>query len=469
MSTGFTHQEVQDGVCLTTEYVPARRGVRPRRRVLAAAPGASSGQGEDEVVVTALRVLWNLARQGQECTAESTLRQRLRGHLGPGDGSRVVLDLVRAGWVTVEQTLSPVGDVRRSILRLTPGGRKVVEARFGSLGQDPRQALLAQLQSWQASCRHPRVAQLLRRQIGALEQGETPRLRTTGGEGGESEGAGEGGWVTWQPAERARRYEQVLAFFGLVGSLEEGESLDLKEVASRLFPGQVDSVKALEAVRPLLAAVARHELDCELEELGVTGDSLYSLEFCGHLAPDGGPPLWGEVPCLSTYDLHRVGRIDTTAHTLLMVENAAPLAVLARDGWGHQGYLVAYLAGMPKLAFFDFLSKLRGPGLAASLLWVDWDVGGLRILRNLLGRWPLHLPPLRVVPHPASILPHLTFSASVPSLRPAPGLRPIEVPPSYLNSGDPQVASFAATLQRYGVLYQEEVLSMYRQLLSLPP
>ncbi|HHY95757.1 MAG TPA: DUF2399 domain-containing protein, partial [Firmicutes bacterium] len=121
----------------------------------------------------------------------------------------------------------------------------------------------------------------------------------------------------------------------------------------------------------------------------------------GHLAPDGGPPLWGEAPCLSTYDLQRVGRFDTTAHTLLMVENAAPLAVLARDGWGHQGYLVAYLAGMPKLAFFDFLPKLRGPGLAASLLWVDWDVGGLRILRNLLGRWPSHLPPLRVVPHPA--------------------------------------------------------------------
>ncbi|MDI6895543.1 MAG: DUF2399 domain-containing protein [Bacillota bacterium] len=498
MGTGFTAEEIRDGVCARTEYVPARRGVRPHRRCLVAAPttdaagatatftasvaGPGATRAADEVVTRAMRVLWVLARQGQDYTSEKTLRGRLRGHLDSGQGSEVLLDLVRLGWVTIEQTLTPVGDVKRSIIRLTPAGRQAVESRFGSLEPDARGLLLRQIESWLSSCRRPQVGMVLRRQAEALARGDIPVLRT---------GPGPEEGLAWHPAERARRYEKVLAFLALLGSLPEWETLDFREAASRLFPGQVDSVKALEDVRPLIAAAVRYELGCELEEAGVTADTLYSLMFCGVLVPDGSDPLWGEVACLSTYDLKRIPHLHTPAHTLLMVENAAPLAAAARDGLGREGYLVAYLGGMPQSAFFQFLTKLKAPALQAALLWVDWDMGGLRILRYLRQHWPSHLPDLQVVPHPHACpyaavddysrarearlrfpspgKPQVTAVGGCPS----PGkpqvtaVRREEVPESYLESADPLVAGFAAGLREYGCLYQEEVLSIYRDL--LPP
>lgn len=521
MATGFTAEEIRDGVCARTEYVPARRGVRPHRRCLVAAstgdaagapvtstssvapatpttgaggPATSTtgvdGPGvtrvPDEVVTQALRVLWALARRGQDYALEKTLRGRLHaGHLDSGQGYEVLLDLVRLGWVTIEQTLTPVGDVKRSIIRLTPAGRQAAESRFGSLEPDARGLLLRQIESWLSSCRRPQVAMVLRRQVEALARGDIPVLRT---------GPGPGEVLAWHPAERTRRYEKVLAFLALLGSLPEGETLDFKEAASRLFPGQVDSVKALEDVRPLIATAVRYELGCELEEAGVTAETLHSLMFCGVLVPDGSHRLWGEVACLSTYDLRRVSHLYTPAHTLLMVENAAPLAAAARDSLGREGYLVAYLGGMPQSAFFQFLAKLKAPALQVALLWVDWDVGGLRILRHLRQHWPSHLPDIQVVPHPHARPPAAEGFATPGNPQagtvggfatpgqpqagtvggvPTPGkpevtaVRREEVPESYLDSADPLVAGFAADLREYGSLYQEEVLSIYRDL--LPP
>jgi DNA-binding MarR family transcriptional regulator len=368
----------------------------------------------------ALKALRGLLPGGQQ--DQATLAKRLRdADLSPfADVTLLVDDLVRLGLVERE-TRYPRRGLPRVRLRLTPDGQQVIERLFGSPWARERR-LIALIEASLPGIVRPAVAEVLATQRDALRSGQASSLPRASGP---------------PLAVTHSRYETALRFLAWLGALPPGQTAEWKAVAASLFP-EIGGSKLLAGWQSLLEDVVAASLGGTLEAYGILGeDTLYYVPLAGPIAvpgPDGPRLLPGRFPALSNLDILATPVFETPARWLLLVENRACLLALARRGGAMQDCLVLGTDGMPKQALLALLERL--PPLPI-LLWVDWDLGGVRIARFLRAR-RLGLP---VVPHPG--LPGTPAPAELEA---------------YLHTDDPVIADLAAAICRHGEVEQERAL-----------
>lgn len=235
------------------------------------------------------------------------------------------------------------------------------------------------------------------------------------------------------------RYETALRFLAWLGTLPPGQTSEWKAVAASLFP-EIGGSKLLAGWQSFLEDVVAGSLGGTLEAHGILSeDTLYHVPLAGPIAipgPGGSCQLPGRFPALSNLDILATPHFETTAHWILLVENRACLLALTRRGFSEaEDCLILGTDGMPKQALLALLERL--PHLP-KLLWVDWDLGGVRIARYLRPR----LPDLPVVPHPG-----------------LPGTPPSDELKALVQSNDPVVAELARSICHYGEVEQERVLA----------
>jgi hypothetical protein len=269
----------------------------------------------------------------------------------------------------------------------------------------------------------PVLADLLTAQLNALQAGLSPALSRLAGP---AIGLGH------------PRYETTLRFLARLGELPAGQSLEWKELAAELFP-EIGGSKQLQGWQTFFEEITQANLGLSLAECGIlTEESLYHVLLAGSVCPGGGSPLPGRFPALSNIDIALTKQITTPATWLLLVENRAVLLALGRQVYpARHNCLVCCTDGMVKHALVELMVKL---GSRPTVLWVDWDVGGLRIAAAFR-RW---LPDVVIVPHPGV------------------AGEPVEVSP-FANHPDPAIVELAAAIGRYGAIEQERLL---RQVLT---
>ncbi|MEW6523875.1 MAG: DUF2399 domain-containing protein [Bacillota bacterium] len=419
---GFEHTARDGAFLITTVYTRARRGSRPAsRRVTAAHPldpatVAARAQAGDP----AFRAVWKNLRLAKNRGTGRLSEEHLRSRAA-GAGVTVLQELVSWGVLERHQSLSTLGEVQRTYYTLTPAGQEALELAFGPApaGLDH---LVRELELALERCRRPELVPFFQRQLQAAVMGSSPAIEL-----GETSATFRSG-----PA----RYHQILRFFITLGALPPGRTVDFKELAALAYPGEKDSVKRFAGVRDDILAAAEHDLGLSLAQLGVEGfASLYWVPVSGLVRPAGGPYLWGAAPALSTRDLLATRALETPARVLVLVENRSALDYLAARP--HPQVLAIGTDGMPRSGLYLLLSKLAGLAEKQLVIWVDWDLGGLRIAARLLAFTPA---PAQLVPHPGLA-----------------GVR-AEVPPEWLQHHHPGIRAMAGAIARHGAVYQESAL-----------
>lgn len=422
--TTFTTTETRGGLIYTTTY---RRTARTTTRLsmsetAAAPPALKQVVGQLKPAhQTVLHALRDLPVDSQR--EHSTLARRLRtADLAPfTDLSLLLDDLIRLGLVTRESQFK-AGEAARIRLALTPAGRVVCEQLFGSLEVE-RRRLASLVETLLPVITQPVLADLLTAHLNALRAGQSPALLRSA-----SSVIGPG-----HP-----RYETTLRFLARLGELPAGQSLEWKELAAELFP-EIGGSKQLQGWQSFFEEITQANLGLSLAECGIlTEESLYHVPLAGTICLANGSPLPGRFPALSNIDIAITEQVATPATWLLLVENRAVLLALGRQDYpARHNCLVCCTDGMVKHALIELVVKLSP---RPSVLWVDWDIGGLQIASTFRRR----LPDVVIVPHPGLVG------------------EPVEVS-SFTNHPDPAIVELATTIGRYGAIEQERLL---RQVLT---
>ncbi|GIK37940.1 MAG: hypothetical protein BroJett011_17730 [Chloroflexota bacterium] len=422
--TTFTTTETRGGLIYTTIY---RRTARTTTRLsmseTAAAPPALK-QVMGQLMPphrTALHALRDLPLDSQR--EQATVARRLRtADLSPfTDLSLLLDDLIRLGLV-IRESQFKAGGATRIRLALTPAGRAICEQLFGSPDAEMRR-LAALVDALLPAVTQPVLADLLTAQLSALQAGQSPALsRLTGPAVGPDH----------------PRYETTLRFLARLGELPAGQSLEWKELAAELFP-EIGGSKQLQGWQTFFEEITQANLGLSLADCSIlTEETLYHVPLAGTICLANGSPLPGRFPALSNIDIALTKQVATPATWLLLVENRAVLLALGRQDYpARHNCLVCCTDGMVKHALIELVVKLSP---RPSVLWVDWDIGGLRIASAFRRR----LPDVVIVPHPGVVG------------------EPVEVS-SFTNHPDPAIVELALAIGRYGAIEQERLL---RQVLT---
>jgi hypothetical protein len=365
----------------------------------------------------ALHALRDLSVDSQR--EQATLAHRLRtADLAPfTDLSLLLDDLIRLGLVTRESQFK-AGGATKIRLALTPAGRAVCEQLFGSPEAEMRR-LAGLVEMLLPAVTQPVLADLLIAQLNDLRAGQSPVLsRPTG----PAIGPGH------------PRYETTLRFLARLGELPAGQSLEWKELAAELFP-EIGGSKQLQGWQTFFEEITQANLGLSLAECGIlTEESLYHVPLAGSVCLANDSPLPGRFPALSNIDMALTEQITTPATWLLLVENRAVLLALGRQDYpARHNCLICCTDGMVKHALIELMVKLSP---RPTVLWVDWDMGGLRIASAFRRR----LPDVVIVPHPGVVGESVEVS-------------------SFTNHPDPAIVELAAAIGRYGAIEQERLLS----------
>ncbi|MCL4299768.1 MAG: DUF2399 domain-containing protein [Anaerolineae bacterium] len=422
MADTFTTTETRSGIVYTTTY---RRTPRTTTRLsiqeTAAAPPLLQ-QALAQLKPAHQAALRNLPLDGQR--EQDTVARRLRAvDLAPfTDLSLLVDDLIRLGLIKRASQLKAKG-VTKTWLALTPTGQAACEHLFGSPQAEARR-LANLIQTLQPGINHPAIADLLTAHLTALRTGRKPTLAKLAGS--------KAGVGPDHP-----RYETTLRCLARIGELSPGQSLEWKELAAELFP-EIGGSKLLQGWQAFLEEMTQANLGLGLAECGIlTEDTLYYVPLAGSIFLGNGQFLPSRFPAISNIDIAAADRLATPADWLLLVENRAVLLALERYNYPtSHNCLICCTDGMVKHALVELVKKLARP----SVLWVDWDIGGLRIAAALRRR----LPDVPIVTHP--------------------GLagEPVDVT-AFTNHPDLIIAGLAAAVGHYGAVEQERAL---RQALS---
>jgi|GEM_PF-1409142 hypothetical protein len=386
--------------------------------------------------MVALKILNDVRARGGRRTSETSFRSRLARRSQGIPPLEVVDLLVRQGVVERDERLDAQGNPNASYLVLTGAGEKVLDQAFGRVERAPLRWLSSRLRALQTRCRRDEIARFLERQLAMANSGGPVSMVT-----GEDES------MEFISRMASPTYVEVLEFFGYLGSLPPGETVDFKEISGALNRGRRDSVKMLEGLRTTISKVAEWEIGASLESMGVRGARLlYWIPFSGDLRPDG-HRIWGLAPSVSTKDVGMARVFLSEARVIALVENRAALEHLIDCGLTRRGWLGVCTEGMPKHGLFEMLSKLDGVERTDRvwLIWTDWDLGGLRITEKIFVRLRSPAPSLKiiVVPHPGVLG------------------RKIDVPQRFQTHTEPALRKVATAISIHGAVYQEEAFSLF--------
>jgi hypothetical protein len=386
--------------------------------------------------MSALKILNDVRARGGRRTSETSFRSRLARRSEGIPPVETVDLLVRKGVVERDERLDPQGNPSASYLILTGAGERVLDQVCGGIERAPLRWLSSRLRALKAGSRRDDIACFLEKQLAMADSGGPVSMAISEDES-----------MEFISRAASPAYVEVLEFFGYLGSLQAGETVDFKEISGALNKGRRDSVKMLEGLRTTISKVAEWEIGASLESMGVRGARLlYWIPFSGDLRPDG-HRIWGVAPSISTKDVTAAQVFLSEARVIALVENRAALEHLIDCGLAQRGWLGICTEGMPKHGLFEMLSKIEGMPQSDRLwvIWTDWDLGGLRITEQILVRLRRLASSLKVV-----VVPHPGVSG-----------RRIDLPPGFGTHTEPVIREIATAISIHGAVYQEEVFSLF--------